>query len=609
MNILGLNIEEYCSAALMVDGQVVAASAEERFLRRKNWSGFPINAVKYCLEAAGLTLDDIDHVAVEKLPVNNVALIYSYVQRRSSFCVADYVKEEKEYWYPLLYENRVVDYLELFKDKFQPEHFPKEFNDHYLNNREKYFNADMDTVRELKIRFIRAFLPEIPEEKIHFYPHHETHAFYAYYSSKAAENGEKVHVVTADSFGDFENGTISSFEKGHFERLHQVDNHNMGRLFRNITLLLGMKPYEHEYKLMGLAPYAKDYLAEEAYRVFNSTMQVDGLNFTYEQDPPDNYFWFKDRLEGVRFDGIAGGLQKYLEDRMTKWIGNACREYSIRNLLFSGGLAMNIKLNMMLAAMDGYTDFFVPASPDDCSNSIGVCFRAMYGIFGDDAHERITPLGNMFLGPDIKDGEIDEQVKANKLSEFCTIKKNVKSDHVAGRLSKGIVVGRASGRMEFGARALGNRSILADPRDPALVDRINSIIKKRDFWMPFAPVVMDTYWEKYLINPKKVVSPYMTVGFDTTDPGRKAMGAAIHSADKTTRPQMLTREMNPGYYDILKAFEKKTGIGALLNTSFNLHGYPIVLNAQDAVGVFLNSELDALLINDTYIEKKREPHV
>ena len=159
--------------------------------------------------------------------------------------------------------------------------------------------------------------------------------------------------------------------------------------------------------------------------------------------------------------------------------------------------------------------------------------------------------------------------------------------------------------MEFGARALGNRSILADPRNLAVVDRINRIIKKRDFWMPFAPVILDTYWDKYLVNKNRLFSPFMTVGFETNHVAQIDMPAAIHAADKTTRPQMLVRRDNPVYYDIVSEFEKKTGVGALLNTSFNLHGYPIVRNAEDAAEVFLNSDLDSLLINNTYIEKKR----
>ena len=147
--------------------------------------------------------------------------------------------------------------------------------------------------------------------------------------------------------------------------------------------------------------------------------------------------------------------------------------------------------------------------------------------------------------------------------------------------------------MEFGARALGNRSILADPRNVMVIERINRAIKNRDFWMPFAPVIIDTFWNKYLENEKDIYSPYMTIGFKVAINGEKDIIAAIHPADKTTRPQMLLKEDNPGYYNIINEFYKITGVGALLNTSFNLHGFPIVRNSSDAIDVFIKSELNA----------------
>lgn len=610
MNILGLNLEEDCSVAIMKDDLVIAASSEERFTRTKSYAGFPKNAINYCLEHAELTIDDIDIFAVADLGVSIAGIVYSYLQRRASFSIKDYVKEANEFWYKKLYENEDVDYLELFKDKLDKSIFPEEFTEYFFENIEKYKNADIKDIQQLKKRLIKAYYPTIPEDKIKFFPHHEIHAFYGFYGSSFAEQKEPVLVLTADSWGDFENATISKFENGKYELLETIDNSNLGWAFRNMTLHLGMKPYHHEYKVMGLAPYAPDYLTEEAYKVFDQTMQVDGVNFKYKEKPQDYYFWFKERLEGIRFDGVAGGLQKYFEDRIEKWVTNAVEKYGIRKVCFSGGLAMNIKANMYLAQLDCIDDFFVAASPEDSSNSIGVCFLALYrDIEAQNKNITVPPLESMYLGPDIKDEEITEVIDKNDLGSFCDISKNVDAKFVASRLSNGVVIGRCSGRMEFGARALGNRSIIADPQDLSLVNRINRIIKKRDFWMPFAPVVMDKYWDKYLINKKNLVSPYMTVGFATTDEGANAMAAGIHSADKTTRPQMLKREDNPDYYDIIDEFEKLTNVGAMLNTSFNLHGYPIVLNAADAIVVFLNSDLDALLLNDTFIEKREKKYL
>lgn len=608
MNILGLNLEEFCSAAIMKDGRLIAACSEERFTRRKCYSGFPGKSVDYCLEKAGLSIEDIDLVAVADLGTSAMGFIFSYLQRRSSFSVKDYVTEAEKYWYPRLYEGKEVDYIGIFKDKLDKTVFPEAFTEHFFGNLDKYMRHDMRDIQPLKRMLVRSYYPDIPDEKIKFYPHHEIHAFYGYYGSSYPKQKDTVLIVTADSWGDFENGMISKMENGEFSVLHVVDNHNLGRIFRNMTLYLGMKPYEHEYKVMGLAPYAPEYLTRPAYDVFDGTMEVDGIDFIYKEKPQDNYFWFKDRLEGVRFDGVAGGLQRYFEDRIGRWIENAVNKYGIKKICFSGGLAMNIKANMKLAQMANVEDFFVAASPDDGANCIGVCFLAMYRYLKDTGRDisQITPLKDMYLGPDLSSEEISAVIDRHKLAGFCDIKAGVNAEFVARRLIEGVVIGRCSGGMEFGARALGNRSILADPRDLTVVNRINRIIKKRDFWMPFAPVIIDTYWDKYLDNRKKIFSPFMTVGFATTQKGAKAMPAAIHAADSTTRPQMLVRDANPDYYDIVKEFEKKTGVGAILNTSFNLHGYPIVCNAQDAVEVFMNSDLDALLLNDVYIEKQKK---
>ena len=169
-------------------------------------------------------------------------------------------------------------------------------------------------------------------------------------------------------------------------------------------------------------------------------------------------------------------------------------------------------------------------------------------------------------------------------------------EETAKLLAEGMVIARCAGRMEFGARALGNRSILADPRELRVKDKINAMIKNRDFWMPFAPIVLDRYVDRYLINPKGLQSPHMTIGFETTEEGFDAMIAACHPADKTARPQILTKDVNPEVYALIEAFEEITGCGAVLNTSFNLHGFPIVNTPAEALDVFTRSGLDGLLL-------------
>ena len=171
-------------------------------------------------------------------------------------------------------------------------------------------------------------------------------------------------------------------------------------------------------------------------------------------------------------------------------------------------------------------------------------------------------------------------------------------------LIKGLVIGRCCGKMEFGARSLGNRSIIADPRNRSIVEVINDKIKNRDFWMPFAPSILDDHVHKYTVNPKNIESPFMTIGFESTEEGSKALEAGTHPSDKTLRPNVVTLKNNPAYYSLIKNFQKKTGIGGLLNTSFNLHGEPIVSTASDAYRVFKLTDIDILLFDEKIISKK-----
>jgi carbamoyltransferase len=216
----------------------------------------------------------------------------------------------------------------------------------------------------------------------------------------------------------------------------------------------------------------------------------------------------------------------------------------------------------------------------------------------------VQNLPHLYLGPQATIRQEQEVIDAIASDKY-KITQEPASSYIANLLADGVILARCAGRMEFGQRALGNRSILADPISLRVKEKINSAIKNRDFWMPFAPVIMDKYVDVYLKNPKKIFSPHMTIGFETTEIGYEAMAAACHPADKTARPQMLSKEINPELYDIMEEFEKLTGRGALLNTSFNLHGYPIVNTPQEAFDVFENSGLDALLLGDFLILKNK----
>ena len=407
-------------------------------------------------------------------------------------------------------------------------------------------------------------------------------------------------MITADAFGDGLSATISKVINNKIVKLKEIDHteFKLGRMYRYITLLLGMKPAEHEFKVMGLAPYSKSKYVQPVLNIFKETMYVDGTNFKWHNEPKDLYYYFKDKLEAMRFDNIAGGLQKYVEEILCEWFENISEETKIKNFVFSGGVSMNIKANMELTKCNSVSNLYVSPSGGDESIPIGACYHV--------AHEKlqceILPI-DPYLGTSYSDDFINNWIDVKELDKKYIINKKADNQFIATKLAKGIIIGRFKGRMEFGARSLGNRAILADPRSITSVEKINEKIKSRDFWMPFAPTILKECINDYAVNPKNIDSPYMTIGFESTTKAVSEIPAALHPSDKTMRPQILSKGQNKDYHDLIIEFQKITGVGALLNTSFNLHGLPIVESPDDCLNVFENSDIDGMILNNVYIEK------
>lgn len=598
--------EENSTAALMKDGEIVASVSEERFSKAKNDERYPKSAIEYVLKAGGVTPSQIDVVAF----ANKVWKPYYILTRRYSMgTVEDALREQKEYWHPRFYENKPARYLDVFKDKIDLRQYPFSWE-----NVIKFIKKDDEGVKMPETesaKFFQDFRKEvvlkhldIDPSKIIFTDHHSGHAYYAYYASPTRQDAL---VFTADAWGDGLNATINIKTKGGIKRIYAYDQFILGRLYRYITLLLGMKPNEHEYKVMGLAPYAKSAYFQSALKIFTDTQIVKGITFSYKTKPNDLYFYFKERFDGKRFDVIAGAVQAYAEELLIQWVKNAIKKEGIPRVCFAGGCAMNVKAMMEINALPEIKELFIPPSPGDESQAIGACYVAMEEFCRSrrlNPDTELKPLSNSYLGPEITNNDVVDLIKKKGLKNFFHITEHVRPAHIARLLNKGRVIGRAAGRSEFGARALGNRTILADPRNPDIIKIINEKIKNRDFWMPFAPTVLEKRARDYFKNYKKCGAPYMTLAFQTTILGRKDLKAACHPADLTSRPQVLRNGQNNKYEEIILAFEKLTGVGGVLNTSFNLHGEPIVQTVKDAYRVFTLSNLDALLLNDTLIEKK-----
>jgi len=584
MKLLGLHEGHDCSACLMINGEIVAAMQEERASRLKGDYGYPEKSIKYCLESQNIKVDDLDKVVLSTKRFNPVL---TKIKRNANFSVNDWVEEQQKYWKPVLFENKEINYYDIFKDRKDFVYDNDYPIDHLLNG---YMDKDeMEQLKQIRIDFISDKLG-IDKDKISIVKHEDCHIYYAYYSAPVQH--ENALIFTSEGAGDYSNATVSLVINNEIQSPIAWTNENhLGHIYQYITLILGMKPAQHEYKVMGLAPYANKHEIEKSYEVFKDILKVEGFNIVYNKKPKDLYFYFKEKLEGHRFDGIAGAVQKFTENLLVEWISKCINTFNIGNVYFAGGVAQNIKACKKISEIKNLKKIYISPAAGDTSVSIGACYYQ---------NKRGKSLSNIYLGPGYRYNEMIES-DCKIIFEYS---ENIGAKYIAFLLVRGNIIGICSGRMEFGLRALGNRSILADPSNYDNIRKINQAIKKRDFWMPFTPTILKEREKDYIINPKEIPCPYMTMAFDSTELAKKHLKAAIHPADFTIRPQILELGQNDGYRDIIKEFEKLTGIGALLNTSFNLHGEPIVLNYIDAVDTFKRSDLDYLLLGDLLIWKK-----
>ncbi|UCF08800.1 MAG: carbamoyltransferase [Thermoplasmata archaeon] len=583
MNILGLHEGHNATACLMKDGEIVACVSEERFQRKKNWAGYPEKAIEFCLKQGQINAEDLDAVAAQGFRVE--------------------IPES----YNLDPQKLIASKVEAFEKRKWERHVPetvREMVHPYLEKRykEKESTRGQALLAERKKRITKHL--DIPESKIKVVEHHIAHGYYAYYASPIRDD---CLVLTCDEYGDGLSASVSSVIDGKFERIEKDPSFpSIGAVYANTTLLLGFKPGEHEYKVMGLAPYAKLKDTMRAFPVFNELVHVDGLKFSgMDLRYKPLYLHLREKLVGHRFDWIAGALQKFLEDSLTKWVKNAIERTGIKIVTFSGGVAMNVKGNMAIAKMSEVENVFVAPSGGDESTGVGAAYKVMADYCDEHSIDKrkIKPLKDTYLGPEFSNTEIHDAIREVGLKNKYSIREGVDAKFIAEKLAENRIIARLSGRMEFGARALGNRTIMANPSDINNVRTLNEQIKQRDFWMPFTPTILKKSEESYLLNPKGLHAPFMTLAFETTDLAREHICAAIHPYDFSARPQVLFDQANRPYHEIIDEFHKITNIGAILNTSFNLHGYPIVCSPKDAIYTFENSGLDMLLCNDILISR------
>ena len=436
-------------------------------------------------------------------------------------------------------------------------------------------------------------------EAIQTFEHHECHAATAYYGQDVRD--EPVLIITVDGCGDELCSSVSIGLAGRIERHFATHwSHSFGTMFGVVTYMTGMIPNEHEHKLMGMAPYASPSasrrIADRLHGLFR--WAEDGTPTWRRKPRVPHALHIQPALEELffeqRFDAIMGGLQLFTEEMLCELVRRAVRVTGVTRVALSGGVFMNVKANKRIMELDEVEHLFIFPSCGDETNAIGAAYIAQAGRGGGGS---VAPLSSLYLGPEWSEEEImADLVPHVAAGEIKVTRPEVINEAVADLLVQGKVVGRFAGREEFGARSLGNRAIIADPRNAEVIRVINEVVKHRDFWMPFAPSIAVEYAETYLHNPKHVEAPYMTLSFDTTEVGGQILKACIHPYDRTCRPQVVSRAANPDYWDLIRRFADRSGVGGLLNTSLNLHGLPLVHRPEDAVHVLLNSGLNVLAI-------------
>jgi len=605
IKILGISAFYHDSAAaLIIDGEIIAAAQEERFTRKKHTPDFPVNAVRYCLEHSGYTIDELDAIVFYDKPLLKFERLletyYAFVPRGlRQFIVSIPVwLKEKMFLKKMLYEG--------------------------LAEIEKY------NKKKLKLLF--------PE-------HHLSHAASAFYPSPFKEAA----ILTVDGVGEWATATICQGKDNKISLLKEMRfPHSVGLLYSAFTFYLGFRVNSGEYKLMGLAPYGnpKSEQTKNFIKLINKeivTVKDDGsiwlnqkyFNYATGLKTVNESKW--EKLFGfpaVKPDGkieqkhcdLAYAIQKITEDIVIKMAKEAKRITGSDFLCMSGGVALNCVANGKLVRENVFKEIFIQPAAGDAGGALGAAQIAHHMYFDQ---KRETPLNGdsmkgAYLGPDFSDKEAVISFKKHKAVYHYIDSFDELCSEVSDLIDKGNVVGWFQGRMEFGPRALGNRSILGDARNKEMQKKLNLKIKYRESFRPFAPSVLIESSNEFFDLP--VSSPYMLLIADVNKERRNTLPEnyneldlweklyfersdvqAITHLDFSARVQTVHKETNPRYWQLINTFKEKTGYGIVVNTSFNVRGEPIVCTPEDAYKCFMRTEMDYLVVNNFLLKKTEQP--
>jgi carbamoyltransferase len=566
--ILGLNAYHGdAAAALVVDGELVAAAEEERFGRVKHAAGFPADAVRWCLADAGMAPRDLDHVAVARDPRANLGAKLRRTLRHAPS----------------------LGFL-----------------------RSRLENA-------ARVRDVRAPLaaaldvePATLRATVHNIEHHLAHAASAFFVSPYDEAA----ILTVDGFGDFASTMLARGNGNQIEVLERVlFPHSLGIFYTAVTQWLGFPKYGDEGKVMGLAPYGAPRHVEQMSKLVTSqngsfeldlayfTHHDEGVDMTWDTGSPTIGRIYSERLVDTfgparapgeplseHHEDVAASLQAHLEEVYLGLVATLAQRVQSRRLCLAGGVALNAVANGRILPETTFEDLYVQPAAGDSGTAVGAAYLVWNQKLGG---ERRFVMDHAYTGPEYADDELAAAFAAAGVQPQLLTDDEL-FPHVARLLADGMVVGWFQGRMEFGPRALGNRSILADPRRDDMKDILNARIKHREPFRPFAPSILaeetgEWYEQSYS-------SPFMILVYKTRAEKRELIPAVNH-VDDTGRLQTVTRDANPRYYRLIDSFRAETGVPVVLNTSFN-ENVPIVMTPAEAVDTFLKTHMDALVLGN-----------
>ncbi len=585
MYILGVHYGHDATLALMKDGEIIECMSEERLTRLKKYVGFPHKALAYIEKKYGVSRQEFGHVYVLEKDLSTSFCLYLGERENKAFRNGWKGKpSRRNFLLGIIFSVPLLQRL--------------------VNLRGRIVQSVRRVVYTKKTK--QFFSTTFPKAVITYVNHHEAHAYAAVPFLK--DLGKKYLVLTLDGGGDNLSGSINLFSDGVVKVKKQFPYaHSLGFLYGAVTGFLGMTQNEHEFKVMGLAPYAKKSSGEKVYEHLKEILFFDeekgefAAKFHMKNAPG---FLMSSGFTGYRFDSIAYGIQKLCEEIFMAICRYGIRAYGVSDVVVAGGTFMNVKGNQRIQEMENVSSLTCVPSCGDESLAIGLVCYGYLSING--TVKGIKPLSKLYLGSEYSDEEIRHSLEGYKkeyglVVEDLTSERGAIEARVAELLAKGEVVARLNGRAEWGARALGNRSILANPSNKDTIQTINEMIKNRDFWMPFAASILEEDQSRYLKNP--TLSPFMAITFSTEEIAHTHLAAATHPYDKTCRAQIVRKEDNPSYHRLISIYKEKTGMGGILNTSFNLHGEPNVESPVDALETLIGSGLKYMAIGNYLVIK------